>query len=362
MAARAALTAFIVAVSLAVTPAAWAYSEVATTAPNPFINPADCASCHSETSVEVTSVASTGEARQGPHSGFAAASRNCAGCHLVHQAPASGYLLLPGATMTETCELCHDGTGGGGVYGAIEARGLQVTAEHRTETATVIPGGDLSTGGRATGSFSGSGGTLGCGDCHSPHGIDLVQAFTTDRMRTAGDVDGFVSNQLLKRKPTGATTETPVYGSDWCAGCHAGRISGVHDVINHPVDSSATVGPTAFSYESLQVVDAVNSPKTQTGTLGRSNFGYVMPWPRTAGQGAHSPICQQCHEDGRNVGDTASGRIAADEVFSITTPDGGTASDNPCFQTFPHESQVANLLVETNDDLCTNCHPANQLP
>jgi len=359
---RVALVAFIAAVSLAVAPTAWAYSEASTTAPNPFINPSDCASCHSEASEEVTSTASTGEARQGPHSGYTTTSRSCAGCHQVHAAPAVGYLLLPGATTTEACELCHDGTGGNGVYGAIEARGLTVESAHRTETTTVIPGGDESTGGMATAALSGYEGTLSCGDCHQPHGSDPVDSFTTDRMRVVGDTVGFYSNQLLRRRPTGVTTDTPVYGSDWCIGCHRGRASGLHAVVNHPVDTSATVGPGSFTYESLQVVDGVNSPQTVTGSLGGSNFGYVMPWPRTAGQGTHDPICQQCHEDGRNVGDKASGRIASDEAFTITSPDGTTASDNPRFQTFPHESQMPALLIESDDDLCGNCHHPNQLP
>ncbi|MDT8434011.1 MAG: cytochrome c3 family protein [Anaerosomatales bacterium] len=343
--------------SLAAAPAAWAYSESDPSA-NPDIDPSDCESCHTGT----PEIAGTEEARQGPHANYSATSRSCYACHQVHQAYADGYLLMPGATTTETCELCHDGTGGKGVYGALEARGLAVASQHRTEVTTQIPGGDEATGGMATAALSGYQGTLSCGDCHSPHGGGTVEPFTTDRSRIETDVAGFFSNQLLRRAPTGATYEIGVYGSDWCAACHSGRASGVHDLINHPVDTSATVGPTAFTYESVQVVDGVDSPQTVQGSLGRSNFGYVMPWPRTAGQGTHAPVCQQCHEDGRSVGDVASGRIKASEVFTVTSADGGTAGDNPRFQNFPHESYVENLLIESYDDLCSNCHHPNQLP
>jgi hypothetical protein len=38
------------------------------------------------------------------------------------------------------------------------------------------------------------------------------------------------------------------------------------------------------------------------------------------------------------------------------------ANDNPLFQNFPHETTNDNMLVETNDDLCLNCHPATALP
>lgn len=342
---------------LAVAPAAWGYMETSTT-PNPRITPSDCAICHRVSDV---SISGSGEDRQGPHGGYSTTTSSCVACHMVHNAPA-GYMLLPGATITETCELCHDGTGGGGVYGTIEARGLTVASAHRTESSAVVPGGNESTGGTSTVVFSGSGGTLSCGDCHSPHGVNVVESFTGDRRRIATDTAGFFSNRLLLKTPTSATTETPVYGSDWCAGCHKGRLSGQHDVTNHPVDTSATVGPGAFTYENVQVVDGVDSSQTVPGSLGNSNFGYVMPWPRTSGQGAHLPICQQCHEDGRNVGDLTLGRIAAQEVFTVTTSDGGSGGDNPRFQTFPHESQNPGLLIETGDDLCTNCHHPDQLP
>jgi hypothetical protein len=134
-------------------------------------------------------------------------------------------------------------------------------------------------------------------------------------------------------------------------------------VINHPVESSSTAG--FFHYESLQVVTGTNSSETETGTLGGSNFGYVMPWEkatgRTAGQGAHVPICQQCHEDVRNVGDGAVGQVKPTEVFTVSGVDGSVEGDNPRFQVFPHESDNTQLLIETDDDLCTNCHTKKQL-
>jgi hypothetical protein len=40
----------------------------------------------------------------------------------------------------------------------------------------------------------------------------------------------------------------------------------------------------------------------------------------------------------------------------------GTTTDTPRFQTFPHEGVNANFLVETDDNLCLNCHPVSGLP
>lgn len=348
MSIRATLLVFTVVASLAGATGAMAYDETGRA-----FRPYDCAVCHG---VDTVSVDATGVARTGPHGGYTATSRTCKACHYVHRALPEGVRLLPTATLTDTCEICHDGTGGNGVYGTIAARGLTVRSSHSTELTSAIPGGDASTGGTSTAVFTSTNQTLGCGDCHTPHGMNVVDPFTTDRARIETDTGGFFSSQLLKRYPTSATTETTLYGSDWCVGCHKGRDSGLHNVFNHPVESSGTA---SFTYENLQVVNGVNTSQTVSGTLGRSNFGYVMPFPRTSGQGTHKPICQQCHEDGRNVGGQTSGQISADEVFSVTGTD--TATDSPRFQVFPHESAEAGLLIETGDDLCTNCHHTGQL-
>ena len=346
---RTTLMVFMVAVCLAVVPAAMAYDETGMSA-----DPSNCAGCHAS---GLASADATGFGRQGPHGGYSSTGSACGTCHMAHGAAADGYVLLPRATLTETCELCHDGTGGLGVYGAIAMRGLKVQSAHRIDTTSAVPGGDESTGGTSTVMFGGPDHTLNCADCHSPHGSKLVEPFTSDRLRNATDTAGNVSSELLRRRPTGAATETAVYGAKWCAGCHAGRLS-AHDVSGHPVDATET---GAFDYEHVDRVTGVGSVSTELGTLGASNFGYVMPYPRTAGQDGHFPICQQCHEDARSVGDVSAGTIAGSEVFSVTSADGGGENDNPRFQVFPHESSNPDLLIETADDLCINCHLASQL-
>ena len=347
MAIRVTAAALLGAALLAFAPSALAYDEVG----NPPSS--ECETCHDPTS---------GSA----HSGYATTSRVCVDCHTVHGAEPEGYLLLPGPTITDTCNLCHDGTGGEGVYGVLEARLGPDTVEsaHRTDTTATVPGGDLESGEATTLAFGGLGGTLSCGDCHSPHGADVVEEFTGDRVRINPGLPGYTSTRLLRRQPGGTQSDVAVYGSDWCAACHAGRISGSHEgtdtVFNHPVESGASTS-SPFTYQNLQVVTGVNSTQTASGRLGRSNYGYVMPWPRTSGQGDHLPICQQCHEDGRNVGNSSWGQIASDEVFQITSVDGSATTDNPRFQVFPHESATSGLLIETDDSLCTNCHSPDQL-
>lgn len=314
-------------------------------------------------------------------------------CHSVHNAPAGGIVLLPSATIYGTCFTCHDGTGGWGVYGAIAARGGTVsdTSRHGIllsdgtwSSTNVVPGGSPTDGGDLAGSFSGAGGVLMCNDCHSPHDADTVNPFVGDRARIRQPASFYSSSKLLKRLPTGAGATTPVddYGSGWCLTCHAGRSSGglVH---NHPAQTaeftyslvSRLVSNDPTGLTEMGPLGGLSNPPGHTdATVGADNRGFLMPWPRTPQQAGRAPICQQCHEDTRSVGTLdATGAIGDAAPAVITYADGvmwnGMAWEtappgtvNPTFQNFPHETENPNMLVETNDDLCLNCHPATALP
>jgi len=188
-----------------------------------------------------------------------------------------------------------------------------------------------------------------------------------------------VQNRLLKRSPGGATTPVQEYGSDWCAACHAGRPSGL-STHNHPVDSLVASGDPAYvpyNYRELGIVGTGPYPTASTvlGPAGidtkeanQYNRAYLMPYPRTGAQAGHYPICQQCHEDTRDVGSlTADGTQASPSPAIVTKADGTVATDNPRFQNFPHETTGYRLLVEASttgytDGLCMNCHPVAALP
>lgn len=333
----------------------------------------DCNNCHTNgcDSCHALHLPGTDDYR-GPHGLYSSATAKCEVCHTVHDA--GGTLkLLPGNTINDTCLTCHDGTAGNGVYGALVARGLTVGGGHSIDSTNAVPGGDAATGGSSTRVFKGEGGFLTCTDCHSPHETDTVAAFFGDRRRSTrpypmsrSEVTN--STKLLKQKPTGATTSVLEYGSDWCLACHAGRASG-DAVHNHPVETaSSTANP--YVYRNLPVVNA-DTPTSVTvlGQLGgrpairgSGNRGYLMPYPRTVQQAGHAPICMQCHEDTRDVGDLDAAGVADAVPSVVTTLDGRNAADNPRFQNFPHETENAYMVIENDDDLCLNCHPTGGLP
>lgn len=327
-----------------------------------FAGSSDCLSCHGPAS----GFPQTSYFAKGPHAGFLTTTNHCTICHTIHDSQ-NNFALLPASTITATCNTCHDGTGGRGVYGAIKARtGSDPGAMHRTETTNTVPGGNATNGDSSAGAFAGTNGALTCTDCHNPHDANTVAAFTGERLRvpyTAGREgwQSFSTNRLLKQRPSGATASVSTYGTDWCLTCHKGRSSSGM-VNNHPVDSTA-VRADAFVYDNVALLasDALTST-TVLGSLGPTNRGYLMPYPRTPQQGTHKPICQQCHEDSRDPGALDPNGAAGDATTHTVSLDGTLSATSPRFQNFPHETVNARMLIESNDDLCFNCHPVGVLP
>lgn len=326
-----------------------------------------CVSCHGA-NASPPSTDTVEVARSGPHGGFNANTNKCSTCHQVHRA--AGIQLLSKETVKDTCNTCHDGTGGSGVYGVLAARGFSVVASHSIDTTNLVPGGNATDGGNARMNFSGLSLQMTCTDCHSPHDSDTVDPFIGDRYRTATDsvVATAATNRLLRKNPGGTATTVSVYGSNWCGGCHAGRLRNDTSVHNHPVETTATAA-TPYNYGNLWRVSTSVSPTSapasatvsQLGPLGGNNNGYLMLSPRPW-TGTHYPICQQCHEDPRNLGALdESGGEAKPATYTVTSADGADANDNPRVQVFPHESTSTAFLVERGDDLCLNCHASGAL-
>lgn len=360
--------------TLGATPA-FAYQETKPATPGSVVatntTPAySCPTCHGlDAGVSSPTVTPT---RKGPHGNYTTGTQKCQACHTIHDAANS--TLLPAATVQATCNTCHDGTGGGGVYGVIYYRtGLPPTAQHSLDASSVsggwvsVPGGDPATGGSINTTFTGVSGGLTCSDCHNPHDSNCVAPFVGDRKRSIADTTSAVAtDRLLRQLPTthrGGVTAVTQYGSDWCEVCHPGRMDGT--VNNHPsADHSTTPSGTqsAWYYNNVVRMTAYNSGSVTStgGPLGGNNLGYLMPdnLATSSGRGNQPyPICQQCHEDARSVGDVTQFQVnSVSESFTVNAD--GVGGGNPRFQNFPHESTNSHFLIETGDDLCLNCHQA----
>ncbi len=268
----------------------------------------------------------------GPHGNYSNTTDKCLDCHDVHEAQ-SAFKLLPQPTVYQACIYCHDGTTARKVYGRITSPG----AQHDCEVTTTVPGSSPNT--LPT--------TFTCSSCHSPHDNNTVAEFV-------GDATDLATNRLLKLNPNanfdvGSYTE---YGAAFCGDCHANRHAGSPSLNNHPVST-----PTAYDTVSYWN----GSVSTATIGLGRSNAGYQMR--DVSGQDDPDPICQQCHEDSRDV-ETAFSHETTGWGWPGGNPAnyGYDASGNPQWVLFPHETVRPRFKVESGDDLCLNCHPASQLP
>ncbi len=289
-------------------------------------------------------------AAMGPHGDYRDTTNKCVCCHDVHEA-LSSFKLLPQSTVMATCNYCHNGTNGRKVYGNVAPAGSGPGEHIMTTDATSVPGTLIG------GAFMNT--SLTCSNCHSPHDNNTVAAFLGDTNNLTQTYTapsglpayptttfygyGVETNKLLKknpyRQPTTTDFQFSYYGGGWCSDCHLNRHS-EGPINNHPVNT-ATVYNNVYYW--------TGSAWAQT-KLGGSNNGYKQSASNSTGY-TYYPICQQCHEDTRNV-------EAAFNVTSVSF----VASDNPQYKDFPHQTQLDRFRAETGDDLCLNCHETQGLP
>lgn len=323
-----------------------------------------------------------------PHGNYSATSDNCAACHKVHVAKEA--FLLPGATLSQTCNYCHDFTQSnyavyklnydmeGQLYdeyfnpknpdnvmeAALAKSGHRVIGVGYVDEAlndftgtTIIPGGNDATGSVANlvyekdGKLAGKDKALTCSSCHTPHGVKTVKAYIgeTDRnvKPSTATEDGYInaSTRILRSTIYGPHATEPKnvanYGSEWCAACHQGRDNDLREFHNHPVAMAKQWG---WGGDNITLLKGSNDAADP-----RSNNIFVMNQSMSIEDGApvayEKPLCQQCHGSARDV--------------TLAFKDG---NPQQAYRNFPHQSTNKKLLVEVKDDLCMNCHEPNDLP
>ncbi|HWI54619.1 MAG TPA: hypothetical protein VNT57_02925 [Desulfobacteria bacterium] len=267
-------------------------------------NPGDKLSTYGATDCELCHANSAVRNAYGPHGGYTTTTNYCQTCHVVHNRPggrqAVNSKLLVGATVTDTCQFCHDITGSDiAPYSTTKMSGpSEIQSAHRIQGITTgnsvitdwagydqIPGGDPSTGGSALldasqGDLSGL--KLTCDSCHTPHGLrtllpylgeSVVKSSTSSNDVQPGFQVFYLTSRLLKVSLQVDGAVYSDYGSGWCAGCHQGRLSMTgNGSFNHPVDQDAnaydwgTIAQERGILENGGTADDVNLGTSLTAT------------------------------------------------------------------------------------------------
>lgn len=317
-----------------------------------------CEPCHWETDPNRWPLGDETLRKYGPHGYYFSTTNRCVFCHTAHEAEERVIFQesSPTAvrdTISELCFVCHDSTGKMGVYSQLAAFGYSVGASHTCDVSVAIPGG-----------YGGL--TLTCTSCHTPHNNSRVagnwMSFSPRQSQSAASAKGntlYMTNRLLRDNLRNTPRGTySVYGGRWCAGCHQRRHAGIPGINNHPVDTQTayqayTVNPADAPQLGIFIFDPT-APNAYEAN------GRVSPRP------ALGPRCQQCHENTMDVEGQLTwryGNYSLPPATRTVDPDGpGPQPARAIGDSFPHQTQGANLLVETGDDLCLNCHSTISLP
>lgn len=284
-------------------------------------------------------------AAMGPHGGYTDVTDYCRACHSVHEA-GSSFKLLFASTVKDTCNACHDATYGRQVY-------TDLTTDHNVAelSTTQVPGtivGDP---------FADT--TLTCSSCHTPHDSNAVNPFLGDTNYLAqtyvptGTLGGgpyygagVQTSKLLKQSPWRTTGTWADYGGGWCSDCHTNRHQGTN-LNNHPVNTATIYNNVYYNTTGSWLQMTLAGPDDPANTAHNAYRQVATPGVAST----YYPICQQCHEDYRDI----------ESNFAVTTVT-NLPGDNPDYKNFPHETEAADMVVETGDDLCLNCHATEDLP
>lgn len=312
----------------------------------------DCLPCHYEPFFGPDE-AWNNSPKYGPHGYYFSTTNRCVYCHTMHEAEELVIFqeTSPTAvrdTISELCFACHDSTGRMGVYSQVAALGYAVAGEHSVDVTVAVPGSTL-------GNLH-----LTCVSCHTPHNnTQMAEEWVSFNPRTVNTgYQGYTDDQTTRMlrddvggNPKGTYTQ---YGSRWCAGCHDRRHNDIPTIRNHPVD-------TTTAYQAY-VSDPLSAPELgififdPVAANAYEADGRISPRPA-------APRCQQCHESTMDVEGDYDWDFGGRDSLRTIDPDGpGPSSPATVADSYPHQTTGANLLVETGDDLCLNCHSTDTLP
>ena len=293
--------------------------------------------------------------------------QSCMACHTPHTVSGAERLLREAAisgqsAIEETCFLCHQGAGSGGIAPDIDSE-FAKTARH---PVTDDPGAHkpvfipeppmglpenvlLNPGSPAPDSRFTDQSHVECVDCHNPHRV--VSSNRSEGVRGIGLDGSVVANVINDPAPADgqpSTRQFPV-----CLRCHGDTFAQV--LGTSPLSSGALPSNKRVEFQTA------NSSFHPVSGPGRNNSGALTSQLSGAGLGVNSVIkCTDCHN--------------SDEYGSQTgrMPTTGTSANSPVG---PHGSSWGSILRAryenilpgpsswnaSNFDLCFRCHSENRL-
>lgn len=244
-----------------------------------------------------------------PHGGYATTTNKCAVCHAVHNADATGELLLKG-TVAGACNYCHVGGLGGytQVYGGVVAnyQGTDLSGAHN---------------------FYGGGGVT-CSQCHQVHAADATMtanAYLTTKLLIGAKTD-FTQYDSLAGVPLSTDTSNTAL-TKWCTKCHDVGL-GTNNTYYNGYDYPGS-GFDSFSYPGGHVMTTATA-------------NYAMPDGSTRRVAwLDSTQCASCHSAGYTT--SAWPHYTAGAARFLMSAGASTSS-------------TAGAVEPSDDGVCLRCH------
>lgn len=269
----------------------------------------------------------------GPYDNFPA---GCAACHVVHAATGPNLLSRAATNTTALCLTCHDGTGS--VFNVVyittnqDVYGLGF---YDTTALHFHPVRDMSN--------PLIGQSIGCTDCHNPHGDMSVPGQVYARLLSAFD---------------GTTRQHQ--GPNFCLACHGATDRGFPSVENSTVSYWVyTLGdhtnPDAAHY--LTDAPELLPPSGTKVTCAKCHYKHAAANPRLlAKEGA--ALCWSCHTKDPVAKASIHPVRAFSKTGSVHNVDGANGSKLTCSSCHgPHTANYVTFSASGPGVYCSQCHP-----
>jgi predicted CXXCH cytochrome family protein len=326
-----------------------------------------CLTCHRKTGWRDSSHESSAVDWPAGQSIEKVRDHSCVACHAAHTVAGAEQLLVNGAVggvtaIEETCYMCHQASGAGGVAQDIRSQFIKTRRHvmtsnpgaHKPVGITRPPAGLpenvlLSPGSPAEDPTYTDQAHVECVDCHNPHRV--TRSNRAEGVRGVALNGTIIENVVNDSVPVDGQPSSMQYPV--CLRCHG-------DTFDRVIGTGTLPSGATPSNKRLEI-QTTNSSFHPVAGPGRNNSGNLDAQLAASGLSVNSVIkCTDCHNN--NAYENTTGRV----------PPYGTTPANPVG---PHGSTYGSLLranywstlpgptswSPANFNLCFRCHDQNRL-